>query len=60
MTRFSYPPTSLGQAITRVAGPKGMLEQSAEERFGKTSEGQGGKFDVTSIYKFVGRTKTKW
>lgn len=42
MSRFSFPPLPLGVAVSRVAGPNGMLQQSAEEHWNKTGEGQGG------------------
>lgn len=42
MARFSFPPMSLQLAVTRMAGPDGMLQQSAEDRWHKTGEGEGG------------------
>ena len=42
MTRFSFPPLSLQWSVTRMAGPDGMLQQSADNRWGKTGEGEGG------------------
>lgn len=33
---------SLQDAVSRVAGPNGMLQQSAEDRWHKTGEGEGG------------------
>ncbi|GAB7349414.1 hypothetical protein MBLNU459_g8531t1 [Dothideomycetes sp. NU459] len=42
MTRFSYPPRPLAEAVSIVAGPKGQLQQSADDRWGKTGEGEGG------------------
>ncbi|KAK7609852.1 nucleophile aminohydrolase [Phyllosticta paracitricarpa] len=40
--RFSSPNLPLRIALKRVAGPGGELQQSAEERWGKTGEGEGG------------------
>ncbi|KAK7534822.1 nucleophile aminohydrolase [Phyllosticta citribraziliensis] len=42
MCRFSSPNLPLRTALKRVAGPGGELQQSAEERWGKTGEGEGG------------------
>lgn len=44
MARFSLPSsqTTLGQAITAVAGPGGELQSSAGKRWGVTGEGTGG------------------
>lgn len=42
MTRFTYPPLPLSVSVTRMAGPKGMLQQSAGDRWHKTGEGEGG------------------
>lgn len=38
--------TSLQQAVTTVAGPNGILQQSAEDRWQKTGEGQGGLIGI--------------
>lgn len=37
---------SLQDAVTRVAGPEGMLQQSAEDRWHKTGEGEGGMIAI--------------
>lgn len=37
---------SLQDAVTRVAGPNGMLQQSAEDRWLKTGEGEGGMIGI--------------
>ncbi|KAI4829593.1 N-terminal nucleophile aminohydrolase, partial [Aureobasidium sp. EXF-8845] len=50
MTRFSSPPLPLAVSVTRVAGPDGMLQQSAEERWKKTGEGEGGIIGIE--YRF--------
>jgi len=42
MTRFSSSPLPLQWSVSRVAGPQGMLQQSAAERWHKTGEGEGG------------------
>lgn len=42
MTRFSFPPLSLQWSVSRMAGPDGMLQQSAGDRWHKTGEGEGG------------------
>lgn len=42
MTRFSSPSPSLQAALTKMAGPGGLLQESAEDRWGKTGEGEGG------------------
>ncbi|KAL2431138.1 hypothetical protein ABEF95_004273 [Exophiala dermatitidis] len=41
MTRFSAS-TSLSDAVTAVAGPGGLLQSSAGNRWGRTAEGLGG------------------
>ena len=38
----SHPSVSLQEAVSSVAGPDGMLQQSAEDRWLNTGEGQGG------------------
>lgn len=50
MTRFSFPPLPLAFSVSRVAGPGGMLQQSAEERWKKTGEGEGGIIGIE--YRF--------
>ncbi|KAF2151881.1 N-terminal nucleophile aminohydrolase, partial [Myriangium duriaei CBS 260.36] len=39
-------PTSLSRAVSAVAGPNGALQVSAEDRWGKTGEGEGGFIGV--------------
>ena len=54
IARFSTPyssdlqpgHTSLQNAISKVAGPNGMLQQSAEDRWQKTGEGEGGMIGI--------------
>jgi L-asparaginase len=50
MTRFSSPSLPLAVSVSRVAGPDGMLQQSAEERWKKTGEGEGGIIGIE--YRF--------
>lgn len=50
MTRFSFPPLSLALSVSRMAGSHGMLQQSAQERWAKTGEGQGGIIGIE--YRF--------
>ncbi|KAH0337542.1 N-terminal nucleophile aminohydrolase, partial [Aureobasidium melanogenum] len=50
MTRFSFPPLPLAVSVKRVAGTDGMLQQSAEERWKKTGEGEGGIIGIE--YRF--------
>jgi L-asparaginase len=45
IARFS-PHTSLQTAVTAVAGPHGMLEQSAGDRWLKSGEGEGGMIGI--------------
>jgi len=49
MTRFSSPPLPLQWSVTRMAGPEGMLQQSAEERWHKTGEGEGGIIGIEYV-----------
>ncbi|GAB7337953.1 hypothetical protein MBLNU457_4333t1 [Dothideomycetes sp. NU457] len=49
MTRFSFPPLSLQWSVTRMAGPEGMLQQSAEDRWHKTGEGEGGIIGIEYV-----------
>jgi len=49
MTRFSFPPLSLQWSVTRMAGPDGMLQQSAEDRWHKTGEGEGGIIGIEYV-----------
>ena len=42
----SYSLVSLQDAVTEVAGPGGMLQQSAEERWKQTGEGEGGLIGI--------------
>lgn len=44
IARFSGVSTAV--ALTRVAGPQGELQKSAEERWGKTGEGEGGMIGI--------------
>jgi len=50
MTRFSFPPLPLAVSVSRMAGPNGMLQQSAEARWKKTGEGEGGIIGIE--YRF--------
>lgn len=54
IARFS-PHTSLQIAVTGVAGPHGMLQQSAEDRWHKTGEGEGGMIGIELGEDGVGR-----
>ncbi|KAI9845093.1 MAG: hypothetical protein M1837_005097 [Sclerophora amabilis] len=50
ITRFSaHPLRSLQSAVTQVAGPKGELQLSAEDRWGTTGEGQGGMIGIEVV-----------
>ncbi|PNS21733.1 Isoaspartyl peptidase [Sphaceloma murrayae] len=49
MVRFSSPSPSLQSALTKMAGPGGLLEESAEERWSKTGEGEGGIIGVELV-----------
>ena len=40
---------SLQAAVSRVAGPEGMLQQSAEDRWHKTGEGEGGIIGIELV-----------
>jgi L-asparaginase len=42
----SHHPVSLQAAVTEVAGPGGMLQQSAEDRWHQTGEGEGGLIGI--------------
>ena len=55
IARFSQPETSLQKAVTAVAGPNGMLQLSAEERWRKTGEGEGGMIGIELGGDGVGR-----
>jgi L-asparaginase len=50
MTRFSSPSLPLAVSVSRVAGPGGILQQSAEERWKKTGEGEGGIIGIEYRY----------
>lgn len=50
MTRFSFPPLPLALSVSRMAGPNGMLQQSAEDRWKKTGEGEGGIIGIEYRY----------
>ena len=45
-TTSSHHPVSLQDAVTEVAGPGGMLQQTAEDRWRKTGEGEGGLIGI--------------
>jgi L-asparaginase len=47
MCRFGH--TSLGQAVTNVAGYDGELQKSAGDRWGKTGEGEGGIIAIETV-----------
>lgn len=55
IARFSQGETSLQTAVTAVAGPNGMLQQSAEDRWRKTGEGEGGMIGIELGSDGVGR-----
>lgn len=55
IARFSQPETSLQKAVTAVAGPNGMLQLSAEDRWRKTGEGEGGMIGIELDGSGVGR-----
>ncbi|GAB7329024.1 hypothetical protein MBLNU13_g00873t2 [Cladosporium sp. NU13] len=55
ISRFSHPETSLQKAVTAVAGPNGMLQLSAEDRWRKTGEGEGGMIGIELDGSDVGR-----
>lgn len=44
----------LAQAVSIVAGPRGQLQQSAEDRWNKTGEGEGG---IIGIEYYLGEGK---
>jgi L-asparaginase len=46
IARFSPGEISLQRAVTAVAGPNGMLQLSAEDRWRKTGEGEGGMIGI--------------
>ncbi|KAM0723944.1 hypothetical protein Q7P37_000935 [Cladosporium fusiforme] len=49
------PMTSLQAAVTAMAGPNGMLQRSAEDRWRKTGEGEGGIIGIELDAYGVGR-----
>jgi len=54
IARFASEPnasriTSLQSAVTAVAGPHGMIQQSAEEHWGKTGENEGNNIDISFV-----------
>ncbi|PSK34126.1 Isoaspartyl peptidase [Elsinoe australis] len=49
MTRFSSPSPSLQTAVSKMAGPDGLLQESAEDRWGKTGEGEGGIIGIELV-----------
>ena len=55
IARFSQPETPLQKAVTAVAGPNGMLQLSAEDRWRKTGEGEGGMIGIELDGSGVGR-----
>jgi L-asparaginase len=55
IARFSPGETSLQTAVTAVAGPNGMLQLSAEDRWHKTGEGEGGMIGIELGSDGVGR-----
>jgi L-asparaginase len=55
IARFSHGETSLQTAVTAVAGPNGMLQLSAEDRWHKTGEGEGGMIGIELGSDGVGR-----
>ena len=44
-----YKPVSSAAALRAVTGPGGILQQSAEDRFGLTGEGEGGIIGIESV-----------
>ncbi|KAK3077749.1 hypothetical protein LTS18_009418 [Coniosporium uncinatum] len=49
MSRFSTPNMPLAEAVRRIAGPKGALQESAGDRFGHTGEGEGGIIGIELV-----------
>lgn len=49
MVRFGHPSMSLNDALARVAGSGGMLQDSAGDRWGKTGEGEGGMIGIELV-----------
>ncbi|KAJ4417516.1 hypothetical protein N0V85_001811 [Neurospora sp. IMI 360204] len=47
IARYSVLPSTV--ALTKVAGPSGELQKSAEDRWGKTGEGEGGIIGLESV-----------
>lgn len=47
IARYSVLPGAV--ALTKVAGPSGELQKSAEDRWGKTGEGEGGIIGLESV-----------
>ncbi|KAJ9608785.1 hypothetical protein H2200_006556 [Cladophialophora chaetospira] len=47
--RLDYPSPPLAEAMRVIAGPKGELQRSAGDRWGKTGEGQGGMIGIEVI-----------
>lgn len=48
-SRSSKSSVSLQQAVTAVAGPEGQLQRSAEDRWHKTGEGEGGIIGIEVV-----------
>jgi L-asparaginase len=44
-----FKPESLRLALTHVAGRGGILQQSADDRWGRTGEGEGGMIGIESV-----------
>lgn len=55
IARFSPGEVSLQAAVTAVAGPEGMLQRSAEDRWHKTGEGEGGMIGIELSSGGVGK-----
>lgn len=47
--RAQWKPETGADALSGVAGPKGELQRSAGDRFGKTGEGEGGMIGIESF-----------
>ena len=49
LCRLDRPPLRLADAVGLVAGPLGLLQRSAGDRWGKTFEGQGGMIGIEVV-----------
>jgi L-asparaginase len=50
MARFSDAPrVSLAEAVARMAGPGGLLQESAGDRWGASGEGEGGLIGIEAV-----------